>query len=87
MSLLRLVEIFVGSTNLASDAILLKTIILPNALIFAIFEISKDTANKIWGMDNFVPNRLTRVPHLKGSRSAYVGNDMFRNGLFDTTIY
>ena len=56
-----------------------------------VFVRSKDryaiSSYKIWGMDNSVPNKLTRVPHLKGSRSAYVGNDMFRNGLFDTTIY
>ena len=54
-------------------------------IIFSIFERSKDnhaiSAYKIWGMDNSVLNELIRVPHMIGSRTALVGNDMSWSGL------
>ena len=42
---------------------------------------------KLWGKDNSVRKKLTRVPHIIGSRTALGGNDISLGGLYHTTIY
>ena len=39
------------------------------------------------GIDNSVPTLLIRVPHIVGSRTTLVGNDMSLSALYESTIY
>ena len=42
---------------------------------------------KLWGGNNSVPNESIRVPHIIGSRTTLVGNEMSLGGLYESTIY
>ena len=44
------------------------------------------SVQKLFGKDNSVLNKVIRVPHIIGSRTALIGNDMSLGGLYDTTI-
>ena len=75
---------FVSLTNLVSEETPLETIILPNAANFCYIRKVEEYSRYI-SLQN-VLNEFIKVLHIIDSRTSFVGNDMSRDGLCDTTI-